>query len=468
MRRITRNTGIVAMVLASVALMTSGRSVWADATTSSVSDEIRQLRTELETMKQSNTQLRQQVNQLQAGSNENWLNERRAEEVKTLVREVLADADTRASMLEGGMTSGWTKENGFFMASEDGSFLLKVGGQFQWRYIYATRENAGAGQDDGENGFSMRRGKVFFKGNIGNPKIGYVLQLAANRDSSAVGLEEAYLTYKFCDGLVGTLGRFKGPFTREYMISSTKSLLVEPSYVDAQMAANYVEGAMITYTADPMRLYFSVNDGLRSGDIGGPSDFQNDTTDFAVTGRADLKLMGDWKQWEEFASWSSDKGPAMFLGAAVNYQTAETGQANPGGIQNDNILSWTVDGSFKASGFNVYSAVIGRHTLVDAPAAGAGDLDVYGWVVQGGYMVIPDKLEPIARFEAYDANGKAIAKIVTVGANYYLSKHNAKFTVDVLWALDEIASASTGVPILADAAGQEDQVVLRAQFQLLF
>ena len=61
-----------------------------------------------------------------------WLSTQRAEEVKELVREVLADADMRASLLEG--SSAGHNGDHFFLSNDDGSFLLMVGGQIQIRH----------------------------------------------------------------------------------------------------------------------------------------------------------------------------------------------------------------------------------------------------------------------------------------------------------------------------------------------
>src|SRR5690606_11387236 len=71
--------------------------------------------------------------ELEGRQSESWLNERRAEEVKGLVREVLADADTRASLMESGLTAGHNGQN-FYISSEDGSFLIKPYGQIQVRH----------------------------------------------------------------------------------------------------------------------------------------------------------------------------------------------------------------------------------------------------------------------------------------------------------------------------------------------
>ena len=51
-------------------------------------------------------ELKDTVAELKAASDDDWLTERRAQEIRGLVEDVLADADTRASLLQDGMTAG--------------------------------------------------------------------------------------------------------------------------------------------------------------------------------------------------------------------------------------------------------------------------------------------------------------------------------------------------------------------------
>ena len=64
---------------------------------------------------------------------ESWLTEQRAGEIRGIVQDVLADADSRTSFQDSGAMAGWNK--GFFLASPDGNFKLKISGQVQVRYI---------------------------------------------------------------------------------------------------------------------------------------------------------------------------------------------------------------------------------------------------------------------------------------------------------------------------------------------
>ncbi len=416
--------------------------------------------------------------QLRADSDANWLNERRVEQVKDIVREVLADADTRASLLESGMTAGHNGKH-FFLASEDGRFLLNIGGQIQFRYIMNQRKGVSRnGHDNGESGFTLRRTKLKFKGHINSPKIGYAIGIQTDRTNETIYLDHAYVKYKLRDDLVLWAGERKSPFLREELTSSSRQLTVERSQMNEIFTLGRTQGVGAVWTANENLIaHVAITDGSRSGEPSSKAkkDFDDDTTDFAITGRVDLRLLGDWKQKKEFTTWSG-KDASLFIGAAAHYEVGETGD-DQGSTANDSLFTWTVDGSATCEqGGTLYAAVVGQHLNAASPIA--ANMDNYGFLVQGSYHVITDKLEPFARYELISMDGVAAedVSLVTLGANWYLNKHASKFTVDVVWALDPLTSAnlgghspSSGLGLMKyDDAGEGDQIALRAQFQLLF
>ena len=98
------------------------------------------------------------IDQLEAKQNDNWLTERRADEIRGLVQDVLADADTRASLLAQGMSAGY--EDGFVLSSADGNFLLRINGQLQTRWVYNSSDGglASLDQDDVDDAFNAAVG----------------------------------------------------------------------------------------------------------------------------------------------------------------------------------------------------------------------------------------------------------------------------------------------------------------------
>jgi hypothetical protein len=489
------------------------------AAAESNSDEINALRAQVQELQDAAVELRRlrdEVRELRTTKDDNWLDERRAEEVKGLIREVLSDADTRASLLNEGLTAGHDGKH-FFLASEDGTFLMNISGQFQLRYVYNARDDTfndanldGLDDDpidDEESGFQLRRTKLTFSGHVGSPKFEYLVRLASSRATSTVFVEDATVAYQVMDGVKVGAGRRKLPFLREELTSSTKQLAVDRASVTEVFTLNRAEGIYVELK--PMENVMAtvmLSDGTNSV----ASDFHVDRTEaMAVTARVDVALAGDLKQAKDFSAWSGEP-MGIFLGAAIHYEAGESGDSV---FANDpNFLSWTVDGSIEVSGFNLYAAIMGTEAQdvpyfdfsgVSPTGVIYDDLSAIGVLVQGGFFVIPDKLEPFIRWEWMQLDGgpnqtvsggpngaRTDVQLLTFGANYYINKHNAKFTLDVVWALDSLNGAvggfpggtaanlggasagasgnSSGLGLLADDANGDGQVAVRAQFQLLF
>jgi len=455
------------------------------------------------------TELEAKQARFEASQNQDWLNDRRAEEVKALIREVLADAETRASLLESHMLAGHNG-NHFFLQSSDGGFLMEISGQIQLRYNWNSRDGvresirAAVADDGSEFGMEARRTKIQFAGHIADPRIQYALQLSVNSANNAVTADKIVVGYQLTDSIFIAGGEDKGPFLREETTSSAHQLAAERSYVSEFFTLDKVQGVFLTWhDPDVMNDMFqgrlSINDGLRSGDGGTTVNpmtqlddflaqdaatmgdratdktFDDDATDFAVTARLDARLAGDWAQMDDFTSWSGED-MGLFLGGAIHWENGETGDA----FNNNDFFMWTVDSSVEYNGWSLFGAVTGMHTDNNGIDGGTTrDFDLFGFVVQGAYNIDmgDNSLEPFVRYEHIDfdnsvtdagINTEDDVAIITFGANYYLDRHNAKFTLDVVWALDPVPFGQGGQALIADVTDEDSQVALRAQFQLLF
>ena len=450
-------------------------TVGAMASDNSVNEQLKALRAELDAVRVSNTQLQGQVSQLRSASDENWLNERRAQEVRSLVKEVLADADTRASLLEGGMSAGHNGKN-FFLASEDGSFNMKLGGQLQFRYIWHQQDQNSTTADNDDMGFQFRRMKFNVKGHIGSPKITYALVLSGARDTGAVKIQDAKMGYKFGNGFAVNFGKYKIPFLREELTSSSRQLAVDRSIVTEYFTLDRSEQVELTYSGSNYKLAVSLNDGADEEF----STIGSDPADFAIAARGDIALMGNLKQIKDFTTWSKDD-TGLFLGGAIFYQAGDGNNADNSSESSANYMAWTIDGSYESNGFSLYAAYMGSSMEYDNAVAGT-DRDPSGFLVQAGYHIIPDTLEPFVRWETIDGDVATEEEMqaVTFGLNWYLKKHNAKFTTDLVWVYegDEPTTNPWGNSEFSDGLGfsgddsgsaqNDDIFIWRAQFQLLF
>lgn len=460
--------------------------------------------------------LRAEVQQLRAQGNESWLNERRTEEVKSLIRDVLSDADTRASLAEGGMTAGHNGSK-FFLASEDGGFLMNIEGQIQFRWTYNMRDNSTDEVDDHESGFTLRRTKLRFSGHIADPKLHYVVQFQVNESDNSMEGDIITIAYDLTDTLTIKIGEDKAPFLHEELVSSKRQLAVERSLVNELFTMDVVQGIFLDWDAhEQVHVALALSDGGRSGEPGSSTDvsdtsvgrvkildlfddftttpedpdgddlskaFNEDAVDLAITARVDILLAGAWGQGDDF---SAGLGEEMYarIGGAIHYEVSETG--DPEVDDNHKSFLWTVDGAVEYKGFSLFAAFTMAHT--DHQASGSDDYDPWGLVVQGSYNIDlgnGDSIEPFVRWERIDFDGAVDdgdttisssyedeLDLLTLGVNWYHKGHAAKFTADVVWAFDAIAEdvAYGGAGLLTDenADDDEDQIVIRLQYQLLF
>ncbi len=407
---------------------------------------------------------RGEIYRLQQSDDRSWLTEQRAIEIRALVEDVLADADIRASLLQNGLTAGYDKH--FVIGSADGNFLLQFYGKLQTRYIYNHSDQTDVADDD-RGGFTVRRMELYWKGHVLSPDLTYKVKLAANRVTGSVGLDDMIIGYRFADRWQLRAGQFKAPFLREFLVSSGRQQAVERSYVNHTFNVNRTQGLQLTYSADKWKVAAMVHDGANSKN----RDFHADRTDIALASRGELLLAGDWKQFKDFASWPGDDFGLM-IGGAFSYESGETGDV----IDQPDVLEYTADLSAEFGGWNVFAAYVGQHIS----GSGLPDADQFGLLVQAGAFVIPDKMDVFARYEYLDLDGLFYnnrigtitptahdeISLLTVGMNYYFKEHSAKFSLDAVWALDPLPDDDPGAGLLASPG--DDQVVLRAQFQLLF
>lgn len=403
--------------------------------------------------------LRAELSQVKTTQGDNWLNERRAEEVKGLIMEVLSDADTRASLLNDGALAGHDGKH-FFIASADGAFAMYLSGQIQFRYIWNNQDTSTGDEDEG--GFQTRRLKLAFDGHISSPKIGYHVKLAHDSSGSTM-LDTYHISHQLNDNLEIAGGKMKLPFLREELVSATRQLAVERSSTNEFFTLNRAEGVRLTYGEDNWVVNFMVSDGANS-EI---SEFDADSSETALTIRGDIALEGDLKQGKDFTGWSGE-GQSIILGGAYHM---ELGDGRNG--SSADYDAYTVDASYENSGFNLYGAYIGAS--IDPDAAGAADRDMNGIVVQGGLHVVPDKFEVFARWEFIDGDvsGEDDFDAWTLGFNYYINGHQTKFTADVIWLNEDLptsnpfgaSASSNGLGLIT---GTEDEMAVRTQFQLLF
>lgn len=425
-----------------------------------------------------------------------------SDEVRAMVAEMMADANTRSSLLQSGGNAG--HDGKFFLADSEGNFRLNVGGQVQFRYVanFGDENNLNDG-DDYTGGFQTTRTKLIFDGHVINSDIFFKVNGAFNRNGGAFVLEDAYVGYKFGNGWELQWGQFKAPFLREELVSSDRQLAAERSLTNEIFTGNRTQGIQLAYKAEDWRMMFSFNDGFNTansditadnqtyinGGIYSPTDGTGSEADFAFTGRAEFKLAGEWGQFKDFTSKAGSEY-ALMIGLAGHFESNETTAGAAGNVFGPGDIQaglYTIDVSVEGDGWNFFVAFVGSsvdiENVADLDADGAGDdvsFDDYGLVVQGGIMIPDTDWEFFARYDVLfqddDRGSDDEFSTITFGLNWYWSGHAAKLTLDAMIHFDESLGvngnglAASGFSTGLGTQGDDDdsEAVFRAQFQLLF
>jgi len=445
--------GAVALLLPSVAVASIGASPIA----SPIENEIETIRAEIRTLRAS-----------MANDRDAWLTEQRATEIRSLVSDVLADADTRASLQGSGMTAGW--DNGFFLASPDGAHRLAISGYTQFRWNYNRLDNPGPDVDANAKGFENRRTYLQFDGHVIDRSWTYRIQGNFARSGSGnLGLDDAWIRKTFTNGFYVQAGQMKAPFMRETLVSDTGLLTVDRSLVEGEFGIRRTQGVFVGWSDDMFRVMAGYSDG-HAGTGGQNSPSLDRTTEFAFGGRGEVKFGGTWSQFNDMTSFP-DEETAVMIGAAVLWQRGEFG-TDDSELQ---ILTWTVDAEISFGGANLFGSFTGRH--LDENAVGAGNQDQYAAVAQGGFFVAP-KIEIFGRYEWADTDDASDnLSVITAGANWYLARNRIKLSGDIGYGLNGVSpllgngflgGGGGGASWRADAPGEDGQLVIRTQAQLVF
>jgi len=423
--------------------------------------------------------LKKEIAELKAQNGDKWLTEQRASEIRSVVQDVLSDADTRASLQAAQATAGWNK--GFFLASPDGNFKLNVGGQLQtrWAYNWMSSRDMNNSSTNGVNtfntagvskaayGFEVRRAKLEFSGHVVDPSWQYAVTLAyqqffgQNNDPASanfaggggvsqgdnfaggIGLENAYIKKDLGNGFSVQVGQFKSPFLREWLVSSKYQLAVERSLVETMFSTGWTQGIQANWNNDNLRAMVSYNDGANNANLGSISGTNVNGgvgnngvgfTQWAFTGRVEFMAFGNWAQFDDLTSFRGEAA-GLLVGGGINWQRGgqQSNLTNVGGAAvpaNGNadgeFFSWTLDATWDLGGANIFAAWV-MNTSYSLPG-GQGDINSYGVVVQGGYF-LTDDVELFARWEWMNTENSNPNQ--TAGSNVTTNSANNAFVNNI-------------------------------------
>jgi hypothetical protein len=403
-------------------------------------------------------QLKAEIASLKAAQGDQWLTEQRAEQIRGVVQDVLADSSTRSSFQGAAATSGY--DNGFFLSSADGNFKLKINALEQVRFTWgngygATGTGPGAGTND-QWGFENRRTQLFFSGNVVDPSWKYLVGMAYDsqpdpyvRNSSQYSVSAfgpsygvtfagpqfqlyyAQITKDLGDGFSVTVGQQNAAFTlQSQLFNAGMTQMGEYSVFEYAFGLGQQVGISAKWEKDAFRVmggyYNAAYTPINAGNTNSWNNVNNQSV--ALTGRAEFKMAGSWDQ---FSKESSFKGEEFGLvgGAGIFWQNAR-GQNLPVPIGSYGFspVGITVDANAKFGGFNAIAQVLWQNSY----AFQNPDASTWGFNLQGGAFLT----EELELFGAWNYNNigsfgepGVASNFLQVGGNWYFAKNNMKMTV---------------------------------------
>ena len=396
------------------------------------------------------------------------------DEVRAIVSEMLADAETRRSLQGEGASLG--HDGHFYLGDASGNFRLQISGLLQFRYTLTFRDNTDTAANpaldgDFESGFTASRTRLVFSGNIVEPNLLYKVSGDFYSQGGEFTLQDAWVAYGFENGMLLLFGQYKMPVLWEDVISSWYSLAVDHSVMDAVLGQDWSQGMWLHQPTEHFRWWGGFSDGIRSAN----TDYNADGADWALTGRLEGKWAGEWSAFDQFTSPPGSE----YAGRACIATHWQDGPSRDGGSSDALLGATDADVFVKGDGWTCYAVGAWLHTDDDAQ-----EYDDFAAMVQGGFYIPgTDKWEPFVRYDVvladHDRPQSDPFNTLAAGVNYYLYGTAAKFTFDVQYFMDAtvdndlVASIANGEPgsrgtRIGLLPTDDASFTLRFQFQIIF
>jgi hypothetical protein len=276
---------------------------------------------------------------------------------------------------------------------------------------------------------------------------------------SKLAVKDAYMQYKGFDNMKVSVGNMNFPFSRELITSSKKQQLVERTFVGDHNFGTPDRQTGLHIGGTDANKVFEWNVALAKGMI----DPDNDKLDFDTVIQIE-NHDGDNADWQEgnMAGIGIDLFPMGYLKAS---------QGDFGGdakiVLGASVFTWQNDddnlretliftnGAFEASGKEDVDSVLGIEGHIGLRAAGFSidaqyntfdaelvedgvtsgiyedsETTLESFAVEGGFMLIPNRLEIVGGYQSQDSDGYDDAWTRTsFGANVFVHKHDIKLQV---------------------------------------
>ncbi len=414
----------------------------------------------------------------------------RTEEVRKVVRELMADSTFRETLYPDVTQVGYDK--GFYIKSSDEDFLLKISGFLKVRYTGAERQKdnpllAGKQKRDDINGFEIEDLYLYFQGHIHSPKLTYSIVLTGETDDQHNWRTyTAHINYEFAKEVQVVAGLVKIPFGRQWLVSKSDLQLIDRSMVNEAFSPGRSVGVGVHGTIAKRLSYVMA---MANGIADQNSNLGQLDSNFAYAARLVGHILGEPIRTESDLAYSKD--PQLEVGASFAYndenadnrqllwysipERIRSGRGIGGNgttaLVGTDLAQFGVDAAFRYRGLSVTAEYFLRN--ID----GENEWSQWeqrtmrddwshqqGGYIQAGYFVIPKKVELAARLGGIWDNGNDNTWEYTFGVNYFpLGTNNLLLQMDYT-RIEEAPTTST-----AGNWGQNDDInMVRVQLMARF
>ncbi|MBI5745604.1 MAG: hypothetical protein HZA13_01210 [Nitrospirae bacterium] len=260
--------------------------------------------------------------------------------------------------------------------------------------------------------------------------------------ATKVSLKDAKVVFTHLPYAYLTVGHFKVPFSRQELTSSGNQQFVNRAEINKEVQGRDVGFMIGEYSGKKMFEYaVGAFNGTKTAN-------KNDNTGFLVAGRITFNPFGEMKYSE-----SNIEGESLRLSLGANVQTNKitTSGTNKkldfSGGSDDLDTDTTKYGLDLGIKFLDNASLFAEYIQSKSEPETGTDVKAKGYYVQGGYFILPPRLEATARYEQYDpddsADNTSDIRWTTVGLNYLFKKHDWKVQANYV-IKDEKDDPTTG------------------------
>ena len=276
--------------------------------------------------------LRAEVAEVRRMQDEGWMDEVRAQEVRAIVTDVLADSSTRTN--EVGPIWRSPYGGGQRIMSGDGNWTFLTAVTEQVKFVYANAYGGDSDPTDQQTAWGMeqRRLNLIMSGTAIDPSVSYLFMIQYDSqpdrwadNPNTFSPVYAWVQKDFGDGWTVMVGNQNIPWDLQTSFLEGCSLTVgDYSIFNYRFGAGKQSGAAVSWNGDWFRAAGGVFNQINSAQPGWNSQ---GNLSFAVAGRAEVKWGIPWEQISRTSGAAGDlPGLVLGLGLCMSNGRAENPQ----------------------------------------------------------------------------------------------------------------------------------------------